>query len=125
MQKYKKILLFKTHTGLIINQAISMTMFLSARHEMTTIRTNPNSSLAVHDGSDEVLVVDVSLVVLVTGEELLGLLVTEFFPEGGEKVPQLRRRNESIPVLVEVAETLDEVLARVSGSSAADGLHYG
>lgn len=102
-----------------------MTMFLSARHEMTTIRTNPNSSLAVHDGSDEVLVVDVSLVVLVTGEELLGLLVTEFFPEGGEKVPQLRRRNESIPVLVEVAETLDEVLARVSGSSAADGLHYG
>ena len=60
-------------------------------------------NLAVHYGPDEVLVVDVTLAVLVAHEELLGLLVTQLFPEGGQKVPELRGADEPVPVLVKVA----------------------
>ena len=60
-------------------------------------------NLAVHDGPDAVLVVDVTLAVLVDYEELLGLLVTQLFPEGGQQVPELRGADEPVPVLVKVA----------------------
>ena len=80
-------------------------------------------ALSVHDGSDEVFVVDVALAVLVAHQQLLGLLVAELLPERGEQVPQLRRGDEPVTVLVKVTETLDEVIAGVSRSARADGLN--
>ena len=66
-------------------------------------------NLAVHDGPDEVLVVDVTLAVLVAHEELLGLLVTQLFPEGGQQVPELRGADEPVPVLVKDSESLSQL----------------
>ena len=80
-------------------------------------------ALSVHDGSDEVLVVDVALAVLVAHQQLLGLLVAELLAERGEQVPQLRRGDEPVTVLVEVTETLNEVIASVSRPARADGLN--
>jgi len=87
--------------------------FKKRRNERIPIHRH-STPLSVHDGADEVLVVDVTLVVLMACEELFRLLVAELLPEGREKVPQLGRRDEPVPVLVEVTKTLDEVLTCIS-----------
>ena len=56
-------------------------------------------------------------------QQLLGLLVAELLPERGEQVPQLRRGDEPVTVLVKVTETLDEVIAGVSRPARTDGLN--
>ena len=78
--------------------------------------------LSAHDGADKLLVVDVSVRVLVSRQQLLDLLVAELLSQRGEEVPQLGGRDEAVPVLVEVAEALDEVLGGVGGAAGADGL---
>ncbi len=78
--------------------------------------------LSAHDGADKLLVVDVAVRVLVSRQQLLDLLVAELLSQRGEEVPQLGGRDEAVPVLVEVAEALDEVLGGVGGAAGADGL---
>jgi len=78
----------------------------------------------VHDGADELLVVDVAVRVLVAGQELLNLLITELLSERGEKMSQLRRRDESVSVLVEMPQALNKVLGGVGTAPAANGLEY-
>ena len=45
--------------------------------------------LSVHNSSDKVLVVDVSLAVLVTHQQLLSLLVSQLLTKGGQQVTEL------------------------------------
>lgn len=81
--------------------------------------------LAIHDHSDKLLVVDVALGILLIGQQLLHFLVGEFLAQGGQQMPQLGRGDEATGVLVEVAESFDEVVGRVTGASLNDGLVNG
>ena len=67
-------------------------------------------SLASEEHADKLLVVDVAVLVLEAGEQLLGLLVAEAFAERGEQVAELGRVDHAAAVLVEDAQALDEVL---------------
>ena len=66
--------------------------------------------LSVHDCSDEVLVVDVPLVVLMASKQLFRLFITQLLAKSCQKMTQLGRRNKTIAILVEMTETLDKVL---------------
>lgn len=50
------------------------------------------------------------------------LIITQLLSESGEQMPQLRRRDEPVAVLVEVAETFDEVVGSVSAARLRDSL---
>ena len=50
------------------------------------------------------------------------LFVTEFFSKRGHEVAQFGRGDEAVAVLVEVPETLHEILRRVGASAGAAGL---
>ena len=78
--------------------------------------------LAVHHSSDEVLVVDVALAVLVAHKELLGLLVAKLLPQGGQQVPELGGADEPIPIFVKVTQALDKVITGISGPPGTDCL---
>ena len=79
--------------------------------------------LAVHHSSDEVLVVDVALAVLVAHKELLGLLVAKLLPQGGQQVPELGGADEPIPIFVKVTKTLNKVITGISGPPGTDCLY--
>jgi len=79
--------------------------------------------LSAHDSLDEVLVVDVPLVVLVTCKKLLCLLIRELLSESCQEMAQFSASNEPVTILVEMPEALDEVVAGVVRASTTDGLH--
>ena len=56
-------------------------------------------------------------------QQLLGLLVAELLPQRGKEVSQLSRADEPVAVLVEMPQSLNEVIASISGSPGADRLH--
>ena len=71
------------------------------------------SSLGHHD-LDELGVVDVAVAVRVgLADHLADLLVAQLLPEVGHDVPELRRGDEPVLVLVEHAERLPELLLRL------------
>ena len=70
----------------------------------------------------KVLVVDVPLVVLVTDQELFGFLVTQFLPQCREEVAEFSRADKAVSILIEVSESLYEVITGVSGPPGADSL---
>ena len=50
------------------------------------------------------------------------LFVAEFFPECGEEMPEFRGGDETVAVLVKVAEAFHEVLRGVRATPAANSL---
>lgn len=52
------------------------------------------------------------------------LVVTELLAERGQQVAQLRGGDESVAVLVEVAQALDEVVGRVAAARLRDRLPH-
>ena len=78
--------------------------------------------LSIHDGSDEVLVVDVALAVLVAHQQLLRLLVSQLLTKSGQEVTELGWADEAVAILVKVAQSFNKVVTSVSGPSGADCL---
>lgn len=70
--------------------------------------------LTAHNHAHELLVVDVALLVLHVGQQLLHLLIGQLFAERGQQVAQLGRGDVATGVLVEVTQSLDEIVGRVS-----------
>ena len=57
-----------------------------------------------------------------TNQELLGLLVTELLSQSSQKMTEFSRADETVPILVKVPQSLDEVITGVSGSPGTNGL---
>merc|ERR1712241_362363 len=74
---------------------------------------------------DKLLVVDVALGVLLAVDEALHLLFCHLLAQGGQHVPELGRRDETVAVLVKVPQSLDEVLHSVADLLLGDGLQDG
>ena len=55
-------------------------------------------------------------------QELLGLLVTELLSQSSQKMTEFSRADETVPILVKVPQSLDEVITGVSGSPGTNGL---
>lgn len=70
--------------------------------------------LTAHNHAHELLVVDVALLVLHVGQQLLNLFVGELLAERGQQVAQLGRGDVATGVLVEVTQSLDEVVGSIS-----------
>ena len=81
-------------------------------------RTNAShllqASLFGHHHLDELLVIDLAIAVNVClTDHLVNLLVGQFLAEVGHYVPQLGSRNETVAVLVENLEGLEDLLLGV------------
>merc|ERR1719385_88386 len=74
---------------------------------------------------DEFFVVDVALRVLHALDQLVDLVVAQLLAQGRENVAELSARDEAVLLLVEDAESLEEVLQRRHTAVLADGLQDG
>jgi hypothetical protein len=72
--------------------------------------------LAVHHHSDKLFVVDISLRILLVSQQLLNLLIAQFFTERGQQMPELSRRNEAARIFIEMTQALDEIVSSVARS---------
>jgi len=70
-------------------------------------------NLAIHDGSDEFLVVDIALRIFMPGQQLLHLFVCQFLTQSCQKVTQLCGGNVTISILVKMTQAFDKVLCSV------------
>ena len=77
------------------------------------------------DHLDKVLIVDVPLGILLPMHQLLHLLLTHLLPQPCQQVPQLHCRDQTIPLLVKMLETLHKVIHGVSDRLAGDILEHG
>lgn len=70
-------------------------------------------ALAVHHHSNKLLVVHVALRVFLVVHQLLDLFVAQLLPQSRQQVSELGGRDEAAGILVEVAQSLDEIIGRV------------
>lgn len=82
-------------------------------------------TLAAHDETDKVFVVNIAVVVLLAGQQLLHLVVGQLLAKGGEQMTKFGRRNVATAILVEMAQALDKVLGSVRRLLLRDRLQDG
>merc|ERR1719402_464485 len=73
---------------------------------------------------DKVFIVDVSLGVLLSVDELLHLLLAHLLPQAGEEMTKFRCRDPPISVLIKMSKPLDKILDSVSDLFTGHCLHH-
>merc|ERR1719402_196377 len=73
---------------------------------------------------DKVFIVDVSLGVLLSVDELLHLLLAHLLPQAGEEMTKFRCRDPPISVLIKMSKPLDKILHSVSDLFTGHCLHH-
>lgn len=94
----------------------------SANHRSNHNRACPPRSLSGHHQTHKLLVVDVALRVLLVDQQLLDLIVGQLLAQSGQQMTQLGGGNVAAGVLVEVAQTLDEIVRCVTVARLRDRL---
>lgn len=70
----------------------------------------------MHNGADEIRYVNISMRILMARKQLINLLVRETFAQRRKKMTEFGHIDEAIAFLVEVRETFDELLDRMTFS---------
>ena len=79
-------------------------------------------TLSTEDKPYKLFIVDVALGIFLSSEQLFHFFVSQLFTEVSHQMTEFSRGNVAIAVLVEVTETLDEVIGGIDRALARDGL---